>query len=180
MRHQHTTHHTHQTHHTHHTHLTQHTQHTTQHTTPHTTHTTNTYTPPAAAATTAKATTSSGAGHLVVVEGLSTCQDSHLTGKPRAGQGSLLRVAQGVPQGMGEDPRTVHTDAESLCPFARSCTLRGRDESSCGSGHSPAIVDAELVVSLKTHRTNYIDSPWAALLRVLFVPGRVCCDHWRA
>ena len=38
---------------------------------------------------------SPGAGHLVVVEGLSTCQDSHLTGKPRAGQGSPLRVVQG-------------------------------------------------------------------------------------
>ena len=40
---------------------------------------------------------SPGAGHFVVVGELTTCQDAHLTGKPRAGQGSLLRVAQGVP-----------------------------------------------------------------------------------
>ena len=65
--------------------------------------------------------TSPGAGHLVVVEGLSTCQDSDLTGKPRAGQGSPLRVAQGVPQGMGGDPQTVLTDAASSSPIARPC-----------------------------------------------------------
>ena len=41
-------------------------------------------------------TTPPGASHRVVVEGLSTCQDSHLTGKPRAGQGSPLRVTPGV------------------------------------------------------------------------------------
>ena len=38
-----------------------------------------------------------GLATLVVVERPSTCQDSHLTGKPGASQGSLLRVAQGVP-----------------------------------------------------------------------------------
>ena len=39
------------------------------------------------------------AGHFVVVEGLSICQDSHLTGTPRACQGLPL-----VPKGMGGDP----------------------------------------------------------------------------
>ena len=38
-----------------------------------------------------------GLATLVVVERPSTCQDSHLTGKPGASQGSLLRLAQGVP-----------------------------------------------------------------------------------
>ena len=38
---------------------------------------------------------------------------------------------------MGGDPRTVLTDATSSSPIARSCFLRGRDESSSGSGHSP-------------------------------------------
>ena len=42
-----------------------------------------------------------GTGHRVVVEGLSTCQDSHLTGKPGASQGSPLRVAPGGPKGYG-------------------------------------------------------------------------------
>ena len=35
-----------------------------------------------------------GAGHRVVVEGLSTRQDSHLTGKPGAGEGSLFAGGQ--------------------------------------------------------------------------------------
>ena len=84
------------------------------------------------------------------------------------------------PPRVGRDPRTVHTDAESLCPIARSCTLRDRDESSCGSGHSSAIVDTELVVSLKTTAPiSLIHRGVAALLRVRFVPGRVCCDRWR-
>ena len=54
---------------------------------------------------------SPGAGHLVVVEGLRTCQHSHLTGKPGAVQGSPLRVAQGGPIGYGRRPRPAHTDA---------------------------------------------------------------------
>ena len=47
---------------------------------------------------------------FVVVEGLSTCQDSHLMGKPRAGQGSPLRVAQGGPFGYGREapPNRAH------------------------------------------------------------------------
>ena len=72
--------------------------------------------------------TLSGAGHLAVVDGLSTCQGSHLTEKPRASQGSPLRVVQGVPWGMGRDPRTVLTDAESSSPIARPCLLRGPDK----------------------------------------------------
>ena len=53
----------------------------------------------------ARATSESGVSPLrvpptlFVVEGPGTCQDSHLTGKPGAGQGSPLRVAQGVPLG---------------------------------------------------------------------------------
>ena len=61
-----------------------------------------------------------GLATLVVVERPSTCQDSHLTWKPGASQGSLLRVAQEVSLGMGRDPRTVHTDAVSSSPFART------------------------------------------------------------
>ena len=41
---------------------------------------------------------------LVVVEVPSTCQDSNLAGKRGASQGSPLRVAPGVPLGMGGDP----------------------------------------------------------------------------
>ena len=44
---------------------------------------------------------------LVVAERPSTCQDSHLTGKPGASQGSPLRVAPVVPQGMGGDPTAL-------------------------------------------------------------------------
>ena len=44
-----------------------------------------------------------GLATLVVVERPSTRQDSHLTGKPGASQGSPLRVAPGVPLGMGGD-----------------------------------------------------------------------------
>ena len=40
----------------------------------------------------------SGLATLVVVERPSTCQDSHLTGKPGASQESPLRVAPGGPQ----------------------------------------------------------------------------------
>ena len=43
---------------------------------------------------------------MVVVEGPSTCQDSHLTGKTRASQGSPLRVAQGSHQRSGQ-PRKL-------------------------------------------------------------------------
>ena len=39
--------------------------------------------------------------------GPSTCQDSHLAGKRGASQGSPLRVAPGVPLGMGGDSRTI-------------------------------------------------------------------------
>ena len=54
----------------------------------------------------------------------------------------------GVPYGMGGDTRPVHTDAVSSSPIARLWLLRGRDESSCGSGHSPATMWlTELVVS---------------------------------
>ena len=42
--------------------------------------------------------------HFVVVEGLCTCQVSHLTQKPRAGQGSPLRVAPGGPMGYERGP----------------------------------------------------------------------------
>ena len=86
-----------------------------------------------------------------MVEGLGTCQDSHLTGKPRAGQGSPLRVAQGVPWGMGGDPRAVLTDAASSSLLARPCFLRRRDVSSCAcrSGHSPFTVATGVVVPAK-------------------------------
>ena len=43
------------------------------------------------------ATPPRGLATLVVVRGPSTCQDSHLTGKRGASQGSPLRVAPGVP-----------------------------------------------------------------------------------
>ena len=51
---------------------------------------------------------SGGLATLVVVERPSTCQDSHLTGKPGASHGSLLRVAQWVPLGMGGTPNRAH------------------------------------------------------------------------
>ena len=49
-----------------------------------------------------------GAGHRVVVEGLSTCQDSYLMGKPGAGQGLRCGWPQGVPQGMEGTPTRAH------------------------------------------------------------------------
>ena len=68
----------------------------------------------------------------------------------------------------GRGPRIVHTDAASSSPIARSCLSRGRDESSCGSGHSPATPWPHGVGGLqKKHRTNYVESPCA---------GRSCCD----
>ena len=92
-----------------------------------------------------------GLATLVVVERPKTCQDSHLTGKPGASQGSPLRVAQGVPLGMGGDPRTVHTDAVSSSSIARPLylvLLRGRDESPVfGSGHSPTTLCLSSAVS---------------------------------
>ena len=45
---------------------------------------------------------------LVVVEGPSTCQDSHLAGKRGASQLSPLRVASGVSMGTGGDPRALY------------------------------------------------------------------------
>ena len=71
-----------------------------------------------------------GAGHRVVVEGLGTCQDSHLTGKPRAGQGPPLRVAQGGPMGYGRGPpnhahgrRIVKFDCTTLLITGPRCML---------------------------------------------------------
>ena len=48
-----------------------------------------------------------GANHLGRGGVPSTFQDSHLAGKRGAGQGSPLRVAPGVPLGMGGDPKPV-------------------------------------------------------------------------
>ena len=82
---------------------------------------------------TGKQSSPPGAGHRVVVEGLCTCQDSHLTGKPGAGQGSPLRVAKGAQKVWEGTPRPVHTSAESATSIARSfyfVCLRGRDECS--------------------------------------------------
>ena len=86
-----------------------------------------------------------------------------------------------VPLGTGErDPRTVLTGAASSSPIARSCFLRCRKENTCGSGHNPAIVDTELVVSLKPpHQLHRFTAGWPLLLRMLFVLGRVCRDRWR-
>ena len=96
----------------------------------------------------------------------STCYIPTLVGDMAgAGQGSPLRVASGVPLGMGGDPEpcTVDTgqhtsvqgavsyisDTASSSTTARPC---GRDGNSCWcrSGHSPLNVATELVVSLET------------------------------
>ena len=81
------------------------------------------------------------AGHRFVVEGLSTRQDSHLTEKPGAGQGSPLRVAwvglhQGFAQGCGPEPLyrslfedTATNNATTMSTGCRSsrwpCHLQG-------------------------------------------------------
>ena len=69
-----------------------------------------------------------GAGHLVVVE--VTCQDSHLTEKLRARQGSPLRVAQGCPIGYGRGPpkcahgrRIIESDSTTLLITEPRCKL---------------------------------------------------------
>ena len=49
-----------------------------------------------------------GLATLVVVGGPSTRQDSHLTGKRGASQGSPLRVAPRVPSGSGWGPRALY------------------------------------------------------------------------
>ena len=93
----------------------------------------------------------------------STCQDSHLAGKRGASQGSPLRVAPGVPLGVGGDPEpcterygqhillgldTYVSDAVSSSPIARPGAAM---ESPAGAGmDSPFNVATELVVSLKT------------------------------
>ena len=59
-----------------------------------------------------------GAGHRVVVEGLSTCQDSHLTGKPGAGQGSPLRVA---PCPVQSDTGLNYYIVQGTCPTRLPC-----------------------------------------------------------
>ena len=55
-----------------------------------------------------------GASHLGRGVGPSTCQDSHLAGKRGASQGSPLRVAPGVPLGMGGDPEPCTVDTSQL------------------------------------------------------------------
>ena len=104
-----------------------------------------------------------------MVEGLSTCQDLHLTEKPRAGQGSLLREAKGVPSGLRkETPEPCTRTSYHRARLRDFCLLRGRDKSSCGSGHSPATLWVCGVGGpSKKHSTNHVKSPCA---------GRSCCD----
>ena len=55
-----------------------------------------------------------GLATLVVVERPGNRQDSHLMGKPGASQGSPLRVAPGVPLGIGGDPEPCTVDTDQL------------------------------------------------------------------
>ena len=104
-----------------------------------------------------------GPATLLVVEGLGTCQDSHLTGKAGAGQGSPLRVAQG-PIGYGRGPPTRAHErrvSDFDCTITLPLLLEGaamKTPACAGADTAPlhrvlprlVSLGLELVVSLKT------------------------------
>ena len=112
----------------------------------------------------------------------STCQDSHLTGKPGASQGVTVAGGPGGPIGYGRrHPNRAHGRRiiEFRCTTVVLCPSRGRDESPPVSGADTAPLHCvflrlcltgymELVVSLKPpHRRCRITLCWPLLLRRL-------------